>query len=301
MKILFQRTNKAILPEIDAYIKYINENTKHIAYDSNTISDSLGDYDIIWKFMGTDFFFKKNKAKFIIHEYASLSTGSNSSIKDKVKKYLNRKPDMRIFLNTYIESQMKFQDGVSTFIRDMGIKDNFFETYTQEKKYDFVYIGEVATSRNIHILLENMTKNQYTFLFIGRVEEELFEKYKNYEQFTFLGLIPQKEIPNYAIQAEYALNLMPNIEPYNQQTSTKLLEYCALGLKIVSNRYHWIEQFEKNRNAQFYYFDDQKMDFSDIKKFNFITPDVKDLEWTALLSKTPLLEILKELEKKVYE
>lgn len=300
MKILFQRAAKANLPEIDAYMEYIKKYTNYEVYDSNNVLDDQV-YDVIWKFMGTDFYYKKSHSKFLVHEYASLSIGKNSVIKDQIKKIFNKKPDLRIFLNTYIEKKMGFKDEIVTFNRDMGIKAIFFEKIYQEKKYDFVYIGEISKERNLHLLLENMIENQYTFLFIGRIEEELFEKYKKYKQFTFLGLIPQKEIPFYAKQAEYALNLIPNIEPYNQQTSTKLLEYCALGLKIVSSKYYWVEQFEKNRNAQFYYFDYQKFNFIGIEKFNFVTPDVKDLEWNTLLSKTPLLEILKELEKKVDE
>jgi hypothetical protein len=43
------------------------------------------------------------------------------------------------------------------------------------------------------------------------------------------------------VQARAGLNLVPAHRPYTVQTSTKVLEYLAVGLPVVSNRYPWME------------------------------------------------------------
>lgn len=41
---------------------------------------------------------------------------------------------------------------------------------------------------------------------------------------------------------------MPNIYPYNLQTSTKLLEYLAMGLEVITTEYLWIHHFMKENH-----------------------------------------------------
>ena len=54
MKILFVRTGKAFLPEIDAYVKYFNKLEGFEAYDSQLLDEnySIDDFDVIWEIKG---------------------------------------------------------------------------------------------------------------------------------------------------------------------------------------------------------------------------------------------------------
>ena len=70
-KILMLSSGKAILPEINAYKKYI---TDYQIVDSRELDIiDFTEFDLIWKFMGSDIFRKLDIP--VIHEYDSLSTG----------------------------------------------------------------------------------------------------------------------------------------------------------------------------------------------------------------------------------
>jgi len=51
-------------------------------------------------------------------------------------------------------------------------------------------------------------------------------------------------------RARYGLNLVPDRLPYSEQTSTKLLEYCAVGLPVVSTDYRWVRGFAQQHGAR---------------------------------------------------
>ena len=103
VKILFLRSQKAYLPEVDAYVKYFNSKKEFQAYDSSRIKGEykLDEFDVIWEFKGLGGV--NTKEKVLVHEYASLSTGGFPKIKNAVKKWLNPKPDLRIFLNANVK------------------------------------------------------------------------------------------------------------------------------------------------------------------------------------------------------
>jgi hypothetical protein len=103
VKILFVRTGKAFLPEIDAYVKYFNKLEGFEAYDSQLLDEnySIDDFDVIWEIKG--FGGVKDASKIVVHDYASLSTGSFPRIKNNLKKWLNPKPNLRVFLNQAVK------------------------------------------------------------------------------------------------------------------------------------------------------------------------------------------------------
>src|SRR5699024_11808214 len=99
MKILFKRSDNALLPDIDAYIKYLNQDSMFDCYDSADLAGgySLDDFDVIWEFKGLGGIQSDNHI--VVHEYASLSTGRFAKLKNLIKSVRNPKPDLRIFLN----------------------------------------------------------------------------------------------------------------------------------------------------------------------------------------------------------
>lgn len=125
MKILFVRTGKAFLPEIDAYVKYFNKLEGFEAYDSQLLDEnySIHDFDVIWEFKG--FGGVRDVNKVIVHDYASLSTGSFPKVKNNLKKWLNPKPNLRVFLNQAVRQGFNFNDDIEFCYRDMGIDERF--------------------------------------------------------------------------------------------------------------------------------------------------------------------------------
>lgn len=274
IKILFIRSPKAFLPEIDAYIKYFNKTSEFKAYDSSKLEKDykIDDFDVIWEFKG--FGGIKTKDKILIHEYASLSTGSFPFIKNIMKVQLNPKPDLRIFLNENVREGFNFKDEIDFCFRDMGIDESFLNSNNQNKEYDFVYVGSICKGRGMDIFLRQFTKTTPGKLcLIGNVEDEIYDTYKNNKDIIFVGKVSYSEVPLIASRAIYGINYMPDRYPFNIQTSTKLLEYLALGLKVITTEYKWARQFEETQGCSFYKIDYENADLNlnKIKNHKFIS------------------------------
>lgn len=284
--ILFIRSQNAYLPEIDAYIKYFNKTDEFKAYDSSKIDKSdYNDFELIWEFKG--FGGLKNKKQVLIHEYASLSTGSFPFLKNMLKAKYNYEPNLRIFLNENVQKGFSFNDNVDYCYRDMGIDENFLKVGNSAKEYDFVYIGAISKSRGIDKLLKKFTtKDNGKLCLIGSVDDEIYSSYKNNKSLIFTGKVSYSDVPEIASKAIYGINYIPNIYPFNIQTSTKLLEYLALDLKVVSTNYKWIMEFEKQHKCSFYKLNNE-FDTKLIEKHSYISGfEAKDFLWDKIIEQS---------------
>lgn len=299
-KILFLRSERAFLPEIDAYIQYFNKTRDFKAYDSSNIKGEfqLKDFDIIWEFKG--FGGVRTKEHLIIHEYASLSTGFSAKIKDLLKSKLNPKPDIRVFLNENVKNGFSFNDNIEYCYRDMGIDSSFLKEgngNNKKKEYDFVYVGSITKEREIDKLLFKFNEKHIGKLcLVGNVDDEIYNQYKNNKDIIFTGKVPYSEIPNIASKAEFGLNYIPDKYPFNIQTSTKLLEYLALGLKIISTDYKWIREFEKKHGCSFYKLDYKNFIFDreQINKFNYKSNfNTNDFLWDNIIDKSGIKDLIR--------
>lgn len=286
-KILCIHPGVAYLPEIEGYKKYfIRYDIKFIdcIKDLNNNYDE-NNYDLLWYMMGTDFK-KIDKPK--VHDYASLSTGKYVFFKDKVKKYINQKPNLRLFLNKNIRDAYNFNDNVPYLIRDMGVDKSFF-IRNEKKEYDFVYVGAITKERKIPELLKKFTNElkSKTLLVIGAVPDDIYYEFNKVSNITFIGKIEYYDVSKYASKAIYGINMIPDMYPFNIQASTKLLEYCALGLKVVTTNYEWVKKFESNYKGNFFHIDENlnNFDIKEIEKFNYIIPSVANLKWNKILDR----------------
>jgi glycosyltransferase involved in cell wall biosynthesis len=274
IKILFIRSESAFLPEVDAYLDYFNNIEEFKAYDSSKIKVyKLEDFDVIWEYKGIGGI-KKNKDQILVHEYASLSTGSFAKLKNYIKSKFNSKPDLRIFLNVNVKEGFRFNDDVDFCFRDMGIEKQFILQSAIQKEYDFVYVGSICKSRGMDKFLKVFTSQDNGKLcLIGNVDDEIYKHYKDNGNLIFTGKVPYFEVPKIATKANYGINFIPDKYPFNIQTSTKLLEYLALGLKVVTTDYKWMRQFEHNHNCRFYKLDYKNLRFDkdSIEKHDFVT------------------------------
>lgn len=294
--VVFGRRPKVYLPEITAYIDYINNHVDGwTGYDSHDIKDySPNDFDVVWRFMGMD---RSGQGRKIIHEYNSLSTGSFASFKNKMKKACNQRPDGRVFLNRAVKSHFSFNDGVPERMRDMGIDKHFFDLSDVKKEYDFVYSGSLTdrgrvVTDGLHFFKDQL--KEYSLLVIGDVPDAIYDYFKDTKNITFTGRVPYRDVPNVAKKAIYGLNLMPDIYPLNAQTATKVIEYCALGLKVVTSDYKWSRKFCRTRQANFFFLknDFENLTPKNLESFEFKTPSVDDLEWSSLIKSSKIFDLL---------
>jgi len=295
-KILFLHPGKAYLPELLLYKKFFAE--YEFFNCQELTSYTWTDFDLIWQFMGVDVRFSKATSIPRIHEYASLSVGRGAKWKDTVKRHLNVKPSLRIFLNEEIRKRYGFHDDVPYCYRDMGVDTVFFHREKTAKKYDFVYVGHMGAERGFAKVLDFFSHHpEKSLLLIGTPDEALYQFYQRYDNLIFAGRIPYEMVPSLAREAEYALNYIPNVYPYYLQTSTKLLEYVAMDLKIVTTDYAWVNAFEKRRKMRFYKIkeDFSDMDWEKLRTFPFCNSSVEDLQWKNILEQSRIRERLAEL------
>lgn len=230
---------KANYPEISAYRNYFSA-------DYEVLDGDLASYNklnnksecIAWCIMG--FFPYKIEAKQVIHDYRSLSVGRFPALKDWVKKKFNSSPDLRIFQNTIMKDAMAFNDEVQTCILPMGVPEYIFDVAKDESSEylaKYCYIGEISFEREIDKVLSAFIENNIKgdFVLIGTPEEKLYEQFSKYKSIKFLGRKPQKETLKLVKQCEFAVCSLPYHRPYSFQAATKLLEYLALGMKVVCN------------------------------------------------------------------
>jgi glycosyltransferase involved in cell wall biosynthesis len=297
MRIAFIHPHSAFLPEINAYQKIFSTfNVETIVIkpeDAGKINA-----DVEWHFMGIDKSRKKT-GLIKIHEYTSASVPPFNQFKNLSKKIFNAKPDYRLFLNEYVKEKFDFKDEISFGFRDMGISDSFlhFDNSSIKKEFDFVYAGSVNAERQIEKLMELFTTKDLkkkSFLIISKDYNELASKFSQFKNIYFIGPITHDEMPAHISKSRFAINFMVDKEPFNEQTSTKLLEYVALKIPIISTDYKWAKKFQKENGGSLFYLKTDLSNFiwDDISSFNYSFADLKNWRWENQIRKSGVIQFL---------
>ena len=294
MLIHFVHTGPAYMPELDAYAAYATTlgHSTVLHRDTASIPD---DAQVVWWMCGRvpQREARRLKKAFHIHEYASTSVPPYAWLKDVVKHWTQPRPDFRIFQNGWVRERMAFDDQVPHALRDMGVADTFFEAATLcvEPEFDLVYLGEMNRLLPFVPLLQAIGQAGRSLLLVGDVPEALRQQLPPHV--TCTGRVPYAEVPRQLRRARIGLNLVSNALPYNQQTSTKVLEYCAVGLPVVSNDYAWVRYFTTHYEGNFYLLRDDPSTWVSsfgpaLDAYPYSVPDVSCLAWPRVLAKLPV-------------
>lgn len=279
-------------PEAYAYASFLKDKGWHVQLALEELLDDGLDAHIY--VMGIRPFFLKRKRKELveIHEYQSLSTPNFAKAKDLTKRLLNKKPSARIFLNSTVKDGLGFSDDKPYLLRDMGVDNTLFLPAPRNPRFDLIYCGSIGRAGLVQQLLR-LAKIGLRLLIVGDVPASVISRFSQLTHVEFSGRVGRHELPEIYQQARAGLNFTPDIYPFNIQTSTKTLEYCAAGLGVVSNRYEWALDFSAARNAEFLWVEkiESKEDFDN---FNFSSIEVHDLEWSKILSNIELDRFLVE-------
>ncbi|WP_372474078.1 hypothetical protein AB4865_02060 [Capnocytophaga sp. ARDL2] len=276
-------------PEAFAYQLFLEKKGHIVQLDYKL--DPNNDINIY--FMGLRPFYQKKKKALEIHEYQSLSTPPYCLLKDSVKKIFNKKPNGRIFLNNFVYNQMQFKDNIPFIKRDMGVDENLFQSPSKNPLYDIVYSGSILGREGLIKVIQKLAKF-YKILVIGQVTN-YHRQFLNHENIYLTGRVERKFLPELYREARYGLNFIPNLRPFNMQTSTKVLEYLASGLQVISNRYSWMENFCKTINYEPIWFDD--LDFLSLKHYQQI-PSMNRYKWENILTESYFEQFLVKLLNK---
>lgn len=271
-KIAIEVTDHAFLPEAYAYRDYFQGLGYFCEFVEKGSEDVLS-YDAVVLFHGFHPFWKKYP-RFIIGEYHSLSTGRLCRAKDFLKRLLNVRSDFYIFLNESVRARMWHSQALPHAIRGMGFDKKQLALYKNEQKlYDVVYSGSFR--KGVIEKVEYLASLGLKVAVVG------FSYHADNPNIKNFGRVSPKESWRIITQARVGLNYTPDIFPLNIQDSTKVIEYCGAGLGVITNRYIWIDNFERKRNGRFLDYSSIKS-LEDVKGFEFIVPDVSDLSWDKL-------------------
>ena len=295
-KLLFVRNSDVYLPEVSAYKAYLQKKYPHVIVNESTEFSGYNpmDFDILWHFMGVDV---KGAGDFVVHEYNSASTPPCANAKNWVKKAVNAKPNQRIFLNETVKNAFNFKDGIPCHMRDMGIDTQFFNIpKLQEPDYDFIMVGGLDRGKPIYDFLDHLVTEPSNLrtLIVGNVPDKMQRRYIAAGNITFHGRAAYEEVPSLMAKARYGLNIMPDKPPFNLQTSTKALEYCAVGLPIITTNYKWINHFEDATGARFFKLEKDlgNLNSESLSHFYPIVPNVEQFHWDIIIEKSGIFSFL---------
>jgi hypothetical protein len=284
--IAIEVTDKAFLPESFAYRNYLIENGFECTFIKKGDKRVI-DYDAVLLFHGLHPFWKKYP-KFIIGEYHSLSTGKYSRFKDVIKKIINVRADLYIFLNENVRKKLWFGQEVNYITREMGVSISKYRELTfKNKEFDLVYSGSYRNG-----LKEQLLRLANLGFSIALVGPEFPIKHSGIKNF---GRQSPKVAREIIACARYGLNYTPDVFPLNIQDSTKVIEYCAAGLGVITNRYEWVNRFEASVSGKFLTLSDINTK-KDVEEFTFIRPKIEHLDWRSILSRSGFLQKVKGLK-----
>jgi glycosyltransferase involved in cell wall biosynthesis len=239
---------RSYLPELAAYQTHI-EGLGHAVQlhtQAHTVPD---DAQAVWWICGR---VPSNQARRLkgavqVHEYASASVAPLAWIKDRIKQWQQPVPDFRVFQSEWVRQRMGFGDNapgaVPYALRDMGVPDAFLTAQAQQApEFDLVYLGEMSRLQRFVPLLHTLAQAGLSLLLVGDVPPALQERLATLGHIQSTGRVPQDQVPAQLLRARAGLNLMPDVLPLSEQTSTKMLEYLALGLPVISNPYAWAQR-----------------------------------------------------------
>lgn len=237
----FIRGGLSYLPELQAYAEHLRshgcESTMHD--DATTVP---ADVQIVWWMCGRvpEGAAAKWPAAFHIHEYASASVPPFAALKDKVKRWTHPVPQHRVFQSEWVRRRMGFSDDVPFSLRDMGVPQAFLDVQPSgPPEFDIVYLGETSRLLAFAGALHAMNEAGLKLLVVGELSDTVRALAK---PAAVTGRVPQREVPAQLLRARAGLNLMPDQLPFSEQTSTKVLEYLAVGLPVLGNAYPWFDR-----------------------------------------------------------
>jgi glycosyltransferase involved in cell wall biosynthesis len=303
MTIAFIHDHLSFLPEIEAYRAFFSARGFHVRImNKKEWQNDQSGIDVEWMMMGFDR--SKRTSAIRIHDHASSSTPPFRVIKNRLKAALNTKPDYRLFLNEYVESCFSYNDGVSFGYRDMGIETTLKVDRNKEKAYDFIYTGSVKADRKItnlvnRFLLPDMAGK--TLLILSKDYEYIANEYRHNTNIIFKGPVGREELAEYLNRSRFAINYIPDHEPYNRQTSTKFLEYQQFGLPIITTDYPWLRAFERKYGGHFFKTDAalKNLNWEKLLSFSFEPGELRGWTWEEQILGSGVMEFIQNQKSKV--
>ena len=134
----------------------------------------------------------------------------------------------------------------------------------------------------------------HSLLILSNNYEDLKNKLKLHKNIFFAGPVKHKEVKTYIEKSRFALNFILDEEPFNQQTSTKFLEYAALKISVISTSYAWVKYFQQKYGGNYFYLNNDLSNFTweKISDFSYSFPELNEWTWEKQIRRSGVLEFL---------
>lgn len=239
----FVHTGTAYLPELAAYATHLTKrgHSSQVHLCADSVPDNA---DMVWWICGrvSPSHTRRLHRSVHVHEYASASVAPAAWLKDRVKQLSHPRPQHRVFQSEWVRQRMGLSNAVPYSLRDMGVPANFLTAQAQQApEFDLVYLGAMSRLTGFWPTLQTIGQAGLRLLLIGDMPPALQARLQGFNNIHSPGRISQDQVPAQLLRARVGLNLMPDVTPLIEQTSTKMLEYLAVGLPVISNTYPWAQ------------------------------------------------------------
>lgn len=237
----FIRGGTSYLPELAAYEAHLRERgvSAIVHNDATSVPE---DAKALWWICGRvpGDAAKRWPAAFHVHEYASASVPPAAGWKDRIKRWTHPVPQHRVFQSEWVRERMGFDDSVPSSLRDMGVPSAFLEAKARAAaEFDLVYLGETSRLLAFASAWQAIREAALSLLVVGSIDDRVRAVVGDA---ACTGRVEQHDVPAQLLRARAGLNLMPDRLPFSEQTSTKVLEYMAVGLPVLGNDYAWFRR-----------------------------------------------------------
>lgn len=280
IRIYIVTTGRSYSPESEAYRDFF-EAAGHECTLGPRKRSAFNSFDVAILFNGLNPFWHKYPLV-VVGEYQSLSTGEFRRAKDAIKRFVNRRSDVKVFLNHYVRKNMGYRDSAEFVYRPMG----FFHApkpSSKRKEFDIVYAG--SERQGVAEAAVKLANLGLSVLLVGQ-----FQNFKH-PKITVHEPVSPQSVWELLDRASIGLNLVPFRRPFIYQDSTKVIEYASRGLGILSNSYPWVDDFFATRGGRYLKIDDVS-DADSVRAFEYRTPKVGDREWNEVLAEARLLAFI---------
>jgi hypothetical protein len=297
MRIAFIHQGLAALPELEAYARFFNSRGQETFIIKKGESPLLN-VDVEWHLMGLGGrrIFSNS---ILIHEYASASVPEFAAAKDLCKRWFNSTPDFRIYLNQSVRKALGFNDDIPFGFRDMGINfDAIREDADLGKTFDFIYPGSVQPYHQFRKLLSKFAVGDLkdrSLLVISDLDRNKRSDWAAYPNIEFRDRMPNAAVLQLIKQARFGINFRPAVRPYTFQTSTKLLEYAACRVPIITSPSEWLKSFQNEYGGNYFILsgDLANLNSDNLQRFDFTFPSVESFSWDQQIMRSGVFEFLK--------
>lgn len=249
----FIHDGKASYPTIPSIrTAFENDYEVHVGSLDDYARDGAPERAVLLYMMG--FYRHRPAALAHLHYYCSPSIQPAAWLKDRVKRYCNFRPDIRLFQSERIRSEFGFSDGTPEIMLPVGVNPVLRDKAKQSAPpatHDFAYIGQVTKERGMDKVIASFRARfgeDSSLLLIGPADQHIQSETASMVNVTLTGSLPQLEAYTCLRGGRVAVGWFPYHRPHAFMTPTKLLEYMALGMPILANdspmNRHFLERFD---------------------------------------------------------